>query len=195
MYPAMKYARRSAQRGFSLVELMLVVAIIGILSSVALPAFSKYVKKARTSEAIGYLDKMWKGAVAYYEADHADTNTVQQAKQFPGGATCNIEGYPGPGYCCNGPRNRCPGNNSIYSQSGATTPWVALGFNIADDHLYVPAFFARSPTGPSSIDARMDAYGNLDCDGVVAQFTVYGTANNQKKEPARGGLYILNETE
>nr|BFD67698.1 hypothetical protein HAGR004_27200 [Bdellovibrio sp. HAGR004] len=59
-------SKRKSQSGFSLVELMVVVAIIGILASIAIPSINKYMAKARQSEAKTNLSSLYTAEKAFY---------------------------------------------------------------------------------------------------------------------------------
>ena len=58
------------RKGFTLIELMIVVAIIGILAVVAIPGYMTYIKNSKTSEAKTDLSALAQGATAYFETEH-----------------------------------------------------------------------------------------------------------------------------
>ncbi|MDD2760401.1 MAG: pilin [Methylomonas sp.] len=61
---------KKVQQGFTLIELMIVVAIVGILAAIAIPAYQDYIIRAKITEALGQAD-MAKAAVSEYKQSMA----------------------------------------------------------------------------------------------------------------------------
>jgi type IV pilus assembly protein PilE len=73
------------EKGFTLLELMITVAIIGILAGIALPSYSDYVRRSKFAEAVGNLADLRVKMEQYY-ADNRRYSTDA------GGGTCGIPG-------------------------------------------------------------------------------------------------------
>jgi prepilin-type N-terminal cleavage/methylation domain-containing protein len=192
----MKWIRNS--RGFTLIELMIVVAILAILSVVAVPAFIKYMRKAKTSEAVDMLDKIYKGASDYYSTPRVTMNTASKLDcQFPADEVLT----PVADTCCasggidTNNDDRCDAHPDFWS----TETWSALKFQITEEHYFRYSFDQNDKT---MTDAQFtaNAHADLDCDANFSTFQRYGKGDpgatkGECSVVSAAALYSSNETE
>jgi type IV pilus assembly protein PilA len=76
---------KTMQKGFTLIELMIVIAIIGILAAIAIPAYQNYTIRSQVSEGLSLADG-WKTAISEYYAQNG---------AFPTGSTTAAAGAAG----------------------------------------------------------------------------------------------------
>jgi prepilin-type N-terminal cleavage/methylation domain-containing protein len=148
---------KKAQRGFTLIELMIVVAIIGILAVVAIPSFMDYMKRAKKTEASLQLNKIGKNDKRIY-------SETASFSLLPGAP---LPTHAGKG-CCGGANNHC----AVDTKWTTDTGWKALDFQIDEPSL----FYYEYAGTPTTFTAT--ATGDLDCDTKEIVYTLTGAATN-----------------
>ena len=73
------FKRAKDIKGFTLIELMIAIAIVGVLAAIAVPAYSNYLARARISEAVNYAQSCKTGYVEFYATNGTRPANVDDA--------------------------------------------------------------------------------------------------------------------
>jgi len=169
--------RLRSTQGFTLIELMIVVAIIGVLAMVAIPAFGSYIRRSKVSEAVSFLGEIKQRQEAY----RAEFGTYcgQEADYHFHPAAVPTDGEKVP-----------------WDGASADAEWNMIGAS-PDGHVYFQYGFIAGPPGTGTAGGvalgpanefwfSSQARTDMDADGDEFFVEGYSATNNIYMSDAKG---------
>ncbi len=150
------------------------ICTLGVLAAVAIPSYSRYVRRSKTSEAVGNIARIYAAECSYFQMA-----SERGAPQFLGA-------NPTPASPASG--TRYPPNPALWTSDPA---WTALGFGIDSPHYYQYRVVTTGTGNNASF--TVTATGDLDGDGVNSTFSRSASVING--EIVGTNLEIINELE
>jgi type IV pilus assembly protein PilA len=181
--------RTHARRGnaaFTLIELMIVVAIVGILAMLATYGVRKYISQSKAAEATNAIGMMANAAVASYEGAEANPNTNVLSL----GATVGFDHV-----MCRGASATVPTTKALIAGRKYQSSWAdwsvdaagdsgfaCLKFTMDQPQYYMYGYTTKGSAAPGDSFTCI-ANGDLSGDGILSTYSLTGAINSS---------YILN---
>jgi len=169
----------SSRRGFTVIEVMMVVVILGVIAALATVGMSGYMRHAKTAEATRALGNIEIGARTQF-AKPTTIGEISVHKFCPSGDLTPSEVPKG---------QRVKVDSALWM----TPTWKCLLFSINDPQFYAYKFTSNDESGGAA-EYTAIAIGDLDGDGTLSNFELKakGSING---EATRESFKITNEDE
>lgn len=180
--------------GFTLIELMIVVAIIGILAALAIPAFIGFIRRSKTSEATAHIGTMFRNTSSYYISEQWSERsaTATLGMSSLASTACAV---------ASADTGNTPGVERTqidFNMLGMAHPMNQIGFSIADPTYYrfqIVSSGAMCGYPAESPIYSLQAVGNLDGDTDTSLFEISVGSDQLNQLMRTPGFYIENELE
>ncbi len=181
----MKIWNRDKNKGFTLIELMIVVAIVGILAVLAVVGVRRYLSNAKSAEARNSLGAIGKGAAQALERE-ATTTTVLGAGGSGSVSRRLCQSATGPSVpllnAIQGKKyqsNNAAGQDFHRDDAAVHTGFACLRFEMVNPQSYAYTYNSDSTATTQGSTIATSAWGDLNGDAVFAQFLLTGQVQAQ----------------
>jgi type IV pilus assembly protein PilA len=181
----MGLSQKKGKEGFTLIELMIVVAIVGILAVLAIYGVRKYLANAKTAEARNSLGQIGKDAAAEYEKESMTSAVLaQSASAALSRALCPSATAKVPAAVASIQGKKYQSSYADWNtDAAANAGFACLKFTMDAPQYYMYGYTTTGAAGASGQSFTATAEGDLNGDTVTSLFSLTGAINSS---------YVLN---